>query len=56
MDWDKTRGAAIKELKNNKNNIKIINWGVIYDVNKKLVKYYKKYTIKNNRYAKWQIV
>ena len=56
MDWSQTRGSSVKNPTDNKTDDKIPNMRVIYIVNKKLEKYHKKYNIKNNKYAKWQII
>ena len=55
MNWEKLRGSSIKKFDNENNNTSV-NKRIIYTVNKKLEKYYKKYYIKNNQYITWEIV
>ena len=55
MDWENIRGSSIKN-KTEKQNHKDLERKIIFEVNKKLNKFKKKYTLSaNNRYGKWEI-
>uniref|UniRef100_A0A6C0B5P0 Uncharacterized protein n=1 Tax=viral metagenome TaxID=1070528 RepID=A0A6C0B5P0_9ZZZZ len=56
MDWVKLRGTSIKVVTNDIKKTDIARKYVIFIVNKKLKKYYEKYSIKDNKYAEWKII
>ena len=55
MDWDNIRGINVKKRDTVKNK-KLTDLYVTYIINKKLDKYHKKYSIKNNKYVQWKII
>ena len=56
MDWDKLRGSSIKKTDDRDTTYNKISKHVIYIVNKKLEKYYKKYLLQDNKYVQWEII